>query len=590
MFDSGEPMKRVGKGVTLGIMVLLALAGDVGAVDLSHPPVLKADQEQAPVWTSGYLVTDRARALMSQLVAAGTEGLDPADYHLERLHRLMAFVGVEPGLVWADADAVVEAEALLGAAFLAFGRDLARGRVVPEEIWEKWRVKGRRPDPRPELLAAMTAWSRGDDRLGVAEVLARCRPEDRGYEALRDALVGLDRIVGMGGWPEVAAGATLRPGMVDPRVRALRHRLALAGDLQDPRWALPLPWGGRPAGALYDAPLIAAVERFQRRHGLGADGIVGPQTLAALNVTAATRRDQVALNLERWRWLPGGFTGRHVTVNIPDFSLTLVEDGRPRLRMRAIVGRPDRPTPVLSGRLNWLETNPYWNVPQKLARRDLLPKVIADLDYLTDRGFAVFANWRPGAPELDPMAVDWSAVVPWDMAYKFQQGPGPRNALGRIKFFFPNEFSVYLHDTNHPDAFDRGRRCLSSGCVRIENPDGLLEALLATAVGAADTTVSAALASGENLVIRLPAPVPVHLVYLTAWVDVERGLQFREDCYGYDADLASALATGSRPLLPTTAAASATLALEEAPLPAGTGPIYQVRTGPVSTWMNPGPE
>ncbi|MBE0567311.1 MAG: L,D-transpeptidase family protein, partial [Krumholzibacteria bacterium] len=332
----------------------------------------------------------------------------------------------------------------------------------------------------------------------------------------------------------------------------------------------------------YDPALAAAVGAFQRRHGLAADGIIGPQTLAALNVPADQRALQVTLNLERWRWLPREPGPRHLLVNIPDFSLALVEDGVPTLTMRAVVGRPDRPTPVVSGLMQWLVINPGWSVPQKLAREDLLPKLAADPGYLLDRGFRVYADWRPGAAEIDPAGVDWRAIDPLHLGFKFFQAPGPRNPLGRVKFMFPNDFSVYIHDTDQRGVFAQDQRCFSAGCVRIEAPDDLLQRLALRGNAPAEAAVQTAMAGNKSVGLALAEALPVHLVYLTAWVETDGTLQFRRDCYGYDGDLAAALVAGARaPVAPHRPLPPAVIARAAAPAPTA---AHQVRTGPVSMW------
>lgn len=594
----------IGRRLRLGTMAAIAvlsacLAPPAGAQSpaslrqAAEVGRIQADRRQAPMWAAGPALTPQAVALLVAIAAADQDGLASADYHLPELTSLLALVAPEGWPAWADAEAARRAEELLTDAFLGLGTDLARGRIEPQSLWEGWAAPADLPDPRPQLRAAALALpdaAANPDPAAAATVtaaLAACRPGQAGYHGLRSSLAALERTAARGGWPVVPAGATLHPGARDPRLPVLRARLAAGGDLAAPGLSLAAPWCLQAARGrdLYDRTTAAAVRAFQRRHGLQDDGVVGPRTLAALNVPAADRAAQVALNLERWRWLPRDRGRRHVLVNIPAFTLALVEDGTPTLVMRAVVGRPDRPTPVTSGEMSWLVIHPGWNVPQKLAREDLLPKVAADPGYLRERGFTVYADWRPGAAQIDPAAVDWGAVAPIDLAYKFRQEPGPRNPLGRVKFLFPNPYSVYLHDTDQRSFFARESRCFSSGCVRIESPEALLRALVGGRDAATDSLALAALAEGRTLPLALDAPVPVHLVYLTAWVDETGTLQLRDDCYGYDGQLALALATprsapapARRPEVPALVAG-----LDPAARPAA----YQERTGPVSTWTKP---
>ena len=569
-----------------------ALSGEATLHHRTAVVRIHAARDQVPVWVDGRVLTPRTLGFLEMLAAADTDGLDPTAYHLDELDRLKTGGQTTPA-VWTDFQAMRTAESLLSDAFLALGVHLARGRVEPGAVWEKWPTPAVLPDPLPLLeatLADLPAPGREQPaaiRQTLVQTLDSCRPDRADYRRLRRELARLDGVARAGGWPLVEPGDLLRPGMVDARIPVLRARLHAGGDLPAPWLAIGIPVGAGDDRELFSAELAGALCSFQRRHGLTPDGILGPRTLSALNVQAADRVRQIALNLERWRWLPRDPGERHIQVNIPDFTLALVTDGEPELTMRAIVGRHDRPTPVVSGMMSWLVLNPRWNVPQKLAREDLLPKLTADPAYLADRGFRIFTDWRPGAVEIDPAQVDWPAMVPWDMAYKFQQEPGPRNPLGRIKFLFRNEFSVYIHDTNQRAAFARWPRCFSSGCVRVEDPASLLLALTAPAAG--DSAAVAALAEGATLSVGLKQPLPVHLVYLTAWVDQNGVLQFRDDCYGYDTDLAEALAACRIPPAP----ANPLRAEQEVAVVGELGTaaaVHQVRTGPVSTWTNPGPE
>ncbi|MBU1072157.1 L,D-transpeptidase family protein, partial [bacterium] len=254
------------------------------------------------------------------------------------------------------------------------------------------------------------------------------------------------------------------------------------------------------------------------------------------------RAAQLAVNLERLRWLPRDPGSRRIRVNIPEFKLEVVENGETALSMRAVVGRVDRPTPVLSGVVTCMEVNPYWNIPQKIARDDLLPHVQRDPGYLSQHNIRVYENWRPEAKELEPHAIDWQDIATLDLAYKLRQEPGPQNALGRIKFMFANPFSVYIHDTPNREKFTARNRSFSSGCVRVENPLTLAAYLLRGGGAPGGDGLMAAVDSPDNARLGLPRPVPVHLVYLTAWADRDGVTHFRDDIYGYDAILSSALA------------------------------------------------
>jgi murein L,D-transpeptidase YcbB/YkuD len=281
------------------------------------------------------------------------------------------------------------------------------------------------------------------------------------------------------------------------------------------------------------------VRRFQFRHGLVADAIVGRQTLAALNVTAAERAHQLAVNLERWRWLPRFFGMRHLRVNLPAFHLELIEKGERVLDMRVIVGRLLRPTPAFVGRMTYLVLNPYWEVPPRLAVLDLLPKIQKDRDYLAKNGFKVFT--LSGGAQRNPAAIDWQQLGPGNFPYHLRQDPGPKNSLGRIKFIFPNKYNIYLHDTPTPELFAREQRTFSSGCIRVEKPIELAQALLRGTQLASPTLLEAALAGTVGEIVSLSSPVPVYLLYFTAWVEADGTRNFRPDLYKRDPRLDAVL-------------------------------------------------
>ncbi|MFO7733692.1 MAG: L,D-transpeptidase family protein, partial [Candidatus Aminicenantes bacterium] len=336
-----------------------------------------------------------------------------------------------------------------------------------------------------------------------------------------------------GGWPAFPPGPKLGRGARDPRIATLRECLASMGDLA------PSDAGGDPD--LFDSPLEDGVKAFQRRHGLDPDGVVGAATAAALAVPAAERLTQVLANLERWRWITQDLGERYVLINVADFRVGVFEGAREVLSMPAIVGTAFRRTPAFSGRMTYIEINPVWHVPPKLAREDILPKVRKDPSYLRERGIRVFRDWSAEAPEIDPDAVDWSHIDPDSLSFKFRQDPGPRNSLGRIKFMFPNKFDVYLHDTPDRGLFARAARDLSSGCIRVERPLDLAEYVLRDDPGWDREKIMAALADTATRVVNLRTPIAVHLLYWTAWMGDDGRMQFRGDIYLRDAALFEAL-------------------------------------------------
>jgi murein L,D-transpeptidase YcbB/YkuD len=283
------------------------------------------------------------------------------------------------------------------------------------------------------------------------------------------------------------------------------------------------------------------VKHFQKRHGLDIDGIVGSKTLGALNVTAAERLRQIEVNMERWRWLPRDLGDRYIRVNIAGFELDVFEAGRQVMNMRAITGRDYRRTPVFSDMMTYLVINPYWNVPWNIAVKDKLPLIRENPDYLAQQKMILMSGWGADVVEIDPSTIDWSEVTPKDFVWRLRQDPGPLNALGRIKFMFPNKFNVYLHDTPSRELFEQAVRTFSSGCIRIEHPVDLAEYLLRGYPEWTRPAILAAIDKGDERTVRLLEPIPVYVLYCTAWVDETGEISFRNDVYGRDGVVADAL-------------------------------------------------
>jgi murein L,D-transpeptidase YcbB/YkuD len=268
---------------------------------------------------------------------------------------------------------------------------------------------------------------------------------------------------------------------------------------------------------------------------LREDGVVGPATLAALNVPVGERVRQIEMNLELWRWLPRDLGQRHIMVNITDYTMSVVEDGREVMGSKVIVGKPSRPTPVFAGEMSYLVLNPYWHVPPTIAVKDKLPKLRRNPYALSRQRIRVFA----GGKEINPGRVNWRRVNARNLRYHFRQDPGPRNALGRIKFMFPNRYSVYLHDTPSKYLFNRDNRTFSSGCVRVADPIDLAEYLLSDSGWSRKAIVSKTRGKRQRRV-NLSEKVPVYILYWTAWVDDAGETHFRRDIYEHDKRLAKA--------------------------------------------------
>jgi murein L,D-transpeptidase YcbB/YkuD len=340
--------------------------------------------------------------------------------------------------------------------------------------------------------------------------------------------------VAEGGWGTVESGETLKPGTSSPRVAGLRARLAASGDYTG---AAP---GDDPQ--LYDDALVDAVKHFQEVHGIDPDGAVGRRTVAELNVTAQQRVDQVRLNLERARWVLNHLGNEFIVVNIPGFHLYVMKDGAPVWNARVVVGKTYRQTAMFKSNMRTVVLNPTWTVPPTILKEDLLPKIAKDPSYLPSHNMSVV---DAGGAVVDPASIDWRQARR-RFPYNLVQGPGPDNALGQVKFLFPNEHSIYLHDTPHKEGFSRADRAGSSGCIRVENPMELAYYLLDGDKDWPRERIDQTVAAGKTINIIMKRQVPVVIMYWTAQMDRDGTMRFFPDLYNRDAPLLRALGTERR--------------------------------------------
>jgi murein L,D-transpeptidase YcbB/YkuD len=333
------------------------------------------------------------------------------------------------------------------------------------------------------------------------------------------AIQQYQQIVASGGWPEVPADKKLQIGVSDPAVVVLRKRLMVSGDL-------PEQAGISPA---FDSYVDAAARRFQIRHGLPGDGVLGKYSFLAMNVSADVRLGQLQTNLVRLRAMSGDLGPRYVIVNIPAAQIEAVENGRVVSRHTAIVGKIDRQTPLLNSRINEIIVNPYWNAPVSIVRRDIIPIMRKNPNYLTDNNIHLLA---PDGKEVDPTTIDWST----DEAtkYRFRQDPGKINAMASVKINFPSPDGVYMHDTPQQGLFNQLMRFDSSGCVRVQNVRDLVVWLMRGTPGWDRQKLEDTIRSGANTPVELTDPTPVHFVYISAWSTGPGVVQFRDDVYGRD--------------------------------------------------------
>ncbi|PVV07510.1 MAG: hypothetical protein B6D72_11175 [gamma proteobacterium symbiont of Ctena orbiculata] len=489
------------------------------AIDWPQIERLYDSQQQRYIWHREGRLLERGRALLRWLASADQEGLDAGDYHLDHLL----------GLIYNPSQAViVNRELLLSDGYLRLARDLRLGRHDPQSIDPLWMLPRENFDPVAALAEALAK-----DRL--QQLLDSLRPDHSAYLQLKRALARYRAIQSAGGWVALQTEQTLRPGDSDPSVALLRERLAgeshqVQGVVSDPDH--------------YDEALSGAVKTFQQRHGLTADGIVGPATLRSLNDPIERRIAQIRANLERWRWLPHALESRHLMVNTAGFEISLVNQGQVVFHKRTVNGRQGRQTPSFSSRVTHLVTNPLWTVPRTIAVKDMLPQLQQDSAYLTTKQIRVYARLDGEWGEIDPLDIAWENYHENNFPFVLKQDPGGRNSLGRIKFHMPNPHQIYLHDTPARALFERPNRAYSSGCVRVEAAEQLAGLLIEYGERPQLGWLHQALHSGETLIEPLAKPMPVYLTYFTSWVDSAGAIHFRPDIYQRDTALMLAMGEG----------------------------------------------
>lgn len=465
----------------------------------------------APLWVNNNSVNERAKSAIAYLSQADAVGLDPNDYPTPDVNSEVTI------------DALAKTELKFTVSALTFVRHAQIGRIHFTRVGRDIQYELVAPDPTDVL-------SRLAESNDVGKVLDAFNPPHAGFKALRDKLAELRKgsaapdlkPSGMSEEPQISVpdGKILRPGMRDTRVAVLRKRLDIPGNKDD---------------LLYDEAVRDAVKAFQTENDIGADGNLGPNTVRALNGERRETRaqlvnpiDTIVVNMERWRWLPRDLGNPYVIVNVPDYTLTLYNEGHAYWKTKLVVGKPALPTPMVSADMKFITINPTWNVPQSIIEKEYLPALQED----------------PRALDRIGLKVDYTR----DGSIRIWQPPGAANALGRIRFNFPNKFLVYQHDTPDKYLFARERRAYSHGCMRVENPLTYAEKLLSLVVP--DENYSEArleqMFGGKEININLPRFIPVHLTYQTAFVDEQGKLQLREDVYGRDSRMIAVLKGSER--------------------------------------------
>lgn len=454
--------------------------------------------------------------LLKEIKNSYAEGLNPADYHLQFIEACISDKDL-------FADQCLDKRALLDIlltnAYLNLASDYLNGKIDAEIIIDDYNYQADRLEVQ-NLLSALI--KKGD----AAQILQKKLPKTDNYQNLKEKLAVYRDSEKISEWPEIDNGELLAEKAEGERVGQLINNLTARNYLNPSQIR---------DNNYFDQNVKRAVVRFQNNNGLKADGVVGDKTLKALNISKDQRIKQLIINMERWRWLPENLGRRYIYVNIADYGLKLYEDDQIIMEMKTIVGQEQRSTPVFSDTIKYLVINPYWYVPKSIAVKDKLPLIKKNHNYLKENNYSLFQyTGNNKLEEVDPAEIDWSKINKNNFNYLLRQNPGDENALGRVKFMFPNRFSIYLHDTPGRYLFSENDRSFSSGCIRIEKPVDLAEYLLSNHQEWNREKIEAEMKKDKEKIVYLKNPIKIYLQYNTAWVDELGYLNFREDIYSRD--------------------------------------------------------
>lgn len=480
--------------------------------------VFYANRSYEPAWIRDEKPKGQARDLLTAIDAADADGLPSYLYHKAKVDELIAS-GSDPAAL----------DVLLTDAYFMLASNLGTGITNPFSHAVALFKTPLNIDYGIILTHAL-------EKDEVAQSIDSLRFASPAYKMMKDSLARYKKIAADGGWeklpepPKLPNDAKIEPGFREPWIASLRNRLAVT----DGPIAAPAPG----AEDIYDENLADAVRKFQRRHGLNDDAVIGKWTIDALQVPAEDRICQIRINLDRLRAFARAIeSGRFIVVNIPSYGVNVYENGKSALEMKAIVGTYNNKTPLLTDEMEYVVFSPRWNVPDSIARKEEFAKLREDPQTFKKRGMRVYHGRGSERVEVDYENYDWSQADMPASEYKIVQDPGGANALGRIKFLFPNDDDVYLHDTPTKPLFQKDVRAFSHGCIRIEKPFELAEYLLEPAGEWNRERIDKAANGGHEMFVKLPEKIPIHLVYITAWADGSGTTNFRRDVYNFDKKL-----------------------------------------------------
>ncbi len=485
-------------------------------------PAFYRDRDYRPAWTNSKAIARMIQAIES----ARDDGLMLQDYHYQAITALRKQLRNGPD----DPAAVADLDMLLTDALLRLSYHLYYGKVNPESLDPDWNFKRNihKLDPVVYLKNVIKSGN-------IQENLDKLRPQYPYYSILKENLQRY-RAMAAHPWPVIPNGKVLKEGSRGPRVLLLRKRLAAEG------YRASLKAGGN-ATQVFDSTLSEIVKQFQEQHALDADGAVGKNTLRELNIPASKRVDTIRVNLERARWILHDLEPEFLIVNIAGFKLYFVKNGKRQWQSKVMVGKPFWKTPCFRATIQYVVANPYWVVPPGILAKETIPKIKRDLSYLKKQNLEIVDS---KGRVINPRSINWAKVNPRRFPYIIRQKPGPKNALGRIKFIFPNKHFVFLHDTPAKSLFSRSMRAFSHGCIRVEKPMELADILFKGSKKWNRDKIQEIINSGETTTIHLEHPMPILILYWTVTTRKDGGINFLHDIYNRDQKILIGLDTPLR--------------------------------------------
>ena len=479
-----------------------------------------------PAWSAEKSILPEADSLLTAINNSELEGLEPHDYHLHAIDSALAelkrnYTGREP----IDSQFRTDLELLLTDAYLLYASHLEEGKIDRDSLEARWTV-GQTGSMYDSLLTASL------ESHAIRESLQSLMPQHAMYDGLKEMLASFTALAKKGGWGIIPPGETMKGGDAGKRVLALRHRLWVSGDL-----STRSGWNTDE----FDSTLVDGLRMFQMRHGLEPSGFADSATIAVLNVPVQKRIEQIKINLERWRWMPHDLGRKHINVNIPDFRLVVEEGGKQVLTMKVVLGRPEWQTPVFSTAMSHVLFNVHWIAPDDILSKELINYMKADSNYLRSNNMSLWRRIGDSLRQIDPHTINIKEMDPKDIDFFLRQESGPQNIMGQVKFLVPNAHSIYLHDTPYREDFPKNIRMYSHGCIRLEKPLDLAEYVLREFPTWNRERIDTVVTQRTEQSLLLKHPIPVHVIYCTAWIGMEGVVNFRQDYYGLDRKLGAAL-------------------------------------------------